>query len=163
MKQTMMPNQMMMSASYPPTNITTDQIQKFLDENKQLILAIMNNQNLGKLAECAQYQALLQKNLMYLAAIADAQPPTPTPTTTISSQMGSLPHPSIPQQGGYYMPQGAIMGQPPSGFPQQMSAMQFHSPQPQMGVRPGGPSGGPPTSGAKDGHGGAAGGSEEVK
>nr|GFB64233.1 GRF1-interacting factor 2-like [Tanacetum cinerariifolium] len=54
----------------------------------------MNNQNLGKLAECAQYQALLQKNLMYLAAIADAQPPTPTPAPgpTISSQMGSLPH-----------------------------------------------------------------------
>ncbi|KAL5648637.1 hypothetical protein ACJX0J_039446, partial [Zea mays] len=52
------------------------QIQKYLDENKQLILAILENQNLGKLAECAQYQSQLQKNLLYLAAIADAQPQT---------------------------------------------------------------------------------------
>jgi ethanolamine ammonia-lyase large subunit len=28
---------------------------QYLDENKQLILAILENQNLGKLAECAQY------------------------------------------------------------------------------------------------------------
>ncbi|KAL5672503.1 hypothetical protein ACJX0J_016809, partial [Zea mays] len=48
----------------------------YLDENKQLILAILENQNLGKLAECAQYQSQLQKNLLYLAAIADAQPET---------------------------------------------------------------------------------------
>jgi hypothetical protein len=27
---------------------------QYLDENKQLILAILENQNLGKLAECAQ-------------------------------------------------------------------------------------------------------------
>eukprot|EP00899_Mesostigma_viride_P024367 jgi/Mesvir1/5114/Mv24080-RA.1 len=47
---------------------------QYLDENQQLILAIMDNQNLGKLNECAQYQARLQQNLMYLAAIADAQP-----------------------------------------------------------------------------------------
>ncbi|MQL95913.1 hypothetical protein Taro_028590 [Colocasia esculenta] len=32
-------------------NITTEQIQKYLDENKQLILAILDNQNLGKLSE----------------------------------------------------------------------------------------------------------------
>jgi hypothetical protein len=47
---------------------------QYLDENKQLILAILDNQNLGKLNECATYQAKLQQNLMYLAAIADAQP-----------------------------------------------------------------------------------------
>ncbi len=95
---------------------------QYLDENKQLILAILDNQNLGKLNECAtwvncgasfckyticifiwflgfrfhmgnvsdihethlfmlvwvgwacRYQAKLQQNLMYLAAIADAQP-----------------------------------------------------------------------------------------
>jgi len=45
-------------------------------------MAILENQNLGKLAECAQYQALLQKNLMYLAAIADAQPQPPAATLT---------------------------------------------------------------------------------
>ncbi|KAF5764590.1 putative transcription factor SSXT family [Helianthus annuus] len=190
MKQPMMPNPMM-SSSFPPTNITTDQIQKFLDENKQLILAIMTNQNLGKLAECAQYQALLQKNLMYLAAIADAQPPTPSPAPTISSQMGPLAHAGIPQQGGFFMqhPQAAVMAQQSSSFPQQMPAMQFNSPQvmqPQMGVRPGGPSGPssvPPSSAAsdiwrggmqdgggadgsgagKDGHGAAAGGPDEAK
>ncbi|KAD1358633.1 hypothetical protein R6Q59_005193 [Mikania micrantha] len=189
MKQPMMPNPMM-SSSFPPTNITTDQIQKFLDENKQLILAIMTNQNLGKLAECAQYQALLQKNLMYLAAIADAQPPTPTPAPTISSQMGPgpLPHAGIPQQGGFFMqhPQAAVMAQQSSSFPQQMPAMQFNSPQvipPQMGVRPSVPSVVPPNSTAsdiwrgsiqdggaaegsgagKEGHGGAAGGSDEAK
>jgi hypothetical protein len=54
-------------------------------------MAIMENQNLGKLAECAQYQALLQKNLMYLAAIADAQPPPPTPgpspSTAVAAQV----------------------------------------------------------------------------
>ncbi|XP_057805859.1 GRF1-interacting factor 3-like [Salvia miltiorrhiza] len=88
--------------SFPPTNITTEQIQKYLDENKKLILAILDNQNLGKLAECAQYQAQLQKNLMYLAAIADAQPQTPA----MPSQM--TPHPAM-QQGGFYMqhPQAA--------------------------------------------------------
>lgn len=42
-----------------------------------------------------RYQALLQKNLMYLAAIADAQPPTPTPTPNISSQVLSIPYASI--------------------------------------------------------------------
>ncbi|KAK1422850.1 hypothetical protein QVD17_18139 [Tagetes erecta] len=181
MKQPMMPNPMM-SSSFPPTNITTDQIQKFLDENKQLILAIMTNQNLGKLAECAQYQALLQKNLMYLAAIADAQPPTLTPAPTISSQMGQLPHAGIPQQGGFFMqqhPQASVM-------PQQMPTMQFNSPQviqPPMGIRPAGPSAVPPSSTAsdiwrgsmqdggaaegsgagKDSHGAATGGSDEAK
>ncbi|EYU38865.1 hypothetical protein ABFS82_14G132600 [Erythranthe guttata] len=84
--------------SFPPTNITTEQIQKYLDENKKLILAILDNQNLGKLAECAQYQAQLQKNLMYLAAIADAQPQTPTMPSQMSSQ-----HPGMQQGGGYYM------------------------------------------------------------
>ncbi|XP_022859463.1 GRF1-interacting factor 2-like [Olea europaea var. sylvestris] len=64
-------------SSFPPASITTEQIQKYLDENKKLILAIIDNQNLGKLVECAQYQAQLQKNLMHLAAIADSQPQTP--------------------------------------------------------------------------------------
>ncbi|PPD91638.1 hypothetical protein GOBAR_DD11430 [Gossypium barbadense] len=46
--------------SYPPTNITTEQIQKYLDENKKLILAILDNQNLGKLAECAHWKWLVE-------------------------------------------------------------------------------------------------------
>ena len=62
------------SPNAPPTVVTTELIQKYLDENQQLILAILENQNVGKLAECAKYQTNLQENLMYLAAIADAQP-----------------------------------------------------------------------------------------
>ena len=60
----------------PPAErvITTELIQKYLDENQSLILAIFENQNVGKLSDCATYQTRLQQNLMYLAAIADAQP-----------------------------------------------------------------------------------------
>jgi len=53
-------------------DISTELIQKYLDENQNLILAILENQNVGRLAECARYQNRLQQNLMYLAAIADA-------------------------------------------------------------------------------------------
>ena len=61
-------------ATSAPAVVTTELIQKYLDENQQLILAILENQNVGKLVECAKYQTKLQENLMYLAAIADAQP-----------------------------------------------------------------------------------------
>ena len=57
--------------------ITTELIQKYLDENQTLILAILENQNVGKLEACNQSQARLQQNLMYLAAIADSQPQHP--------------------------------------------------------------------------------------
>ncbi|KAJ8556251.1 hypothetical protein K7X08_023009 [Anisodus acutangulus] len=109
--------------SFPSTNITTDQIQKYLDENKTLILAILDHQNLGKLAECAQYQAKLQKNLMYLAAIADAQPQSPA----IPTQMA--PHPTM-QQGGFYMqhPQAAALTQQQGMFTSKMP-LQFNNPQ----------------------------------
>ena len=36
--------------------ITTELIQKYLDENQNLILAILENQNVGKLNECVLYQ-----------------------------------------------------------------------------------------------------------
>ncbi|GAA0140931.1 transcription cofactor [Lithospermum erythrorhizon] len=51
---------------------------QFLDENKSLILKIVENQNAGKMSECAENQARLQRNLMYLAAIADSQPQPPS-------------------------------------------------------------------------------------
>ncbi|XP_073130515.1 GRF1-interacting factor 3-like isoform X2 [Henckelia pumila] len=113
--------------SFPPTNITTEQIQKYLDENKKLILAILDNQNLGKLAECAQYQAQLQKNLMYLAAIADAQPQT----SAMPPQM--TPHPAM-QQGAFYMPhpQAAAMAQQAGIFP---ARAPFNSPHPMQDLR----------------------------
>ncbi|KAI4330070.1 hypothetical protein MLD38_028378 [Melastoma candidum] len=156
--------------SFPPTNITTEQIQKFLEENKKLILAILDNQNLGKLSECAQYQAQLQKNLMYLAAIADSQPPT----TTVPPQMAP-PQPGM-QQNPYFMqhPMATVMAQQQGFIPPKMS-MQFGAPhqvqdpqqqlhpqqviQAQLGMRPVGPSNGhaltsdslaPPTSGLSD-------------
>lgn len=139
-----------MMASFPPTNITTEQIQKYLDENKKLILAILDNQNLGKLAECAQYQTVLQKNLMYLAAIADAQPQS---TPSMPSQMA--PHPTM-QQGGYYMqhPQAVAAAmaqqQQSTGIFSPKVPIQFNNPHPmqdapqlhqqafqaQMGMRP---------------------------
>ncbi|KAL2621811.1 hypothetical protein R1flu_002016 [Riccia fluitans] len=69
--------------------------ETYLDENKQLILAILDNQNLGKLQECATYQAKLQQNLMYLAAIADAQPQGPQPS---SQAVASNAMPAAQQQ-----------------------------------------------------------------
>ncbi|XP_076905594.1 uncharacterized protein LOC143561376 isoform X1 [Bidens hawaiensis] len=93
-------------ASFTPNAITTEQIQKCLDDNKNLIMAILENQNLGKFQECAQYQAVLQKNLMYLAAIADAQPPAPTPGPPASqTSTPQMPPNSMPQQANSYMQQ----------------------------------------------------------
>ncbi|KAK3038766.1 hypothetical protein RJ639_027353 [Escallonia herrerae] len=67
------------------------------------------------------YQALLQKNLMYLAAIADSQPQAPAMPTQIS------PHPAM-QQGGFYIqhPQAAAMAQQPGMFPQKVP-LQFNN------------------------------------
>ncbi|KAL2557991.1 GRF1-interacting factor 1 [Forsythia ovata] len=73
MQQHLMQMQPMM-ATYNPNNVTTDHIQQYLDENKSLILKIVESQNSGKVSECAENQARLQRNLMYLAAIADSQP-----------------------------------------------------------------------------------------
>ncbi|KAL4324214.1 hypothetical protein GQ457_11G027610 [Hibiscus cannabinus] len=47
---------------------------QYLDEDKSLILKIVKNQNSGKLSECAKNQARLQRNLVYLAAVADSRP-----------------------------------------------------------------------------------------
>ncbi|KAI3712499.1 hypothetical protein L1987_71056 [Smallanthus sonchifolius] len=85
-------------ASFSPNAITTEQIQKCLDDNKNLIMAILENQNLGKFQECAQYQAVLQKNLMYLAAIADAQPPAQTPVQAQAPAPAPAPQTSTPSQ-----------------------------------------------------------------
>ncbi|XP_059628499.1 GRF1-interacting factor 1-like isoform X2 [Cornus florida] len=70
----------------------------YLDENKSLILKIVESQNSGKLSECAENQARLQRNLMYLAAIADSQPQPPT----MHSQ---FPPSSIMQPGANYLQQ----------------------------------------------------------
>ncbi|KAK8342570.1 hypothetical protein E1A91_A08G237900v1 [Gossypium mustelinum] len=85
-------------AAYYPNNVTTDHIQQYLDENKSLILKIVESQNSGKFSECAENQARLQRNLMYLAAIADSQPQPPA----IHAQ---FPSSGIMQAGGHYMQQ----------------------------------------------------------
>ncbi|XP_028770700.1 GRF1-interacting factor 1 [Neltuma alba] len=103
MQQHLMQMQPMMAAYYP-SNVTTDHIQQYLDENKSLILKIVENQNSGKLSECAENQARLQRNLMYLAAIADSQPQPPTMPGQYPSGGG------IMQQGTQYM-QGQQMTQ----------------------------------------------------
>ncbi|QCE00990.1 SS18 family [Vigna unguiculata] len=56
-----------------PRTITSNDVQWYLDENKRLIMAIFENMKLRKFDNCAQYQEQLQKNLMYLAALADWQ------------------------------------------------------------------------------------------
>ncbi|XP_050275235.1 GRF1-interacting factor 1 isoform X1 [Quercus robur] len=95
MQQHLMQMQPMM-APYYPNNVTTDHIQQYLDENKSLILKIVESQNSGKMSECAENQARLQRNLMYLAAIADSQPQPPT-------MHGQFPPSGIMQPGAHYM------------------------------------------------------------
>ncbi|CAH8390469.1 unnamed protein product [Eruca vesicaria subsp. sativa] len=96
MQQHLMQMQPMM-AGYYPSNVTSDHIQQYLDENKSLILKIVESQNSGKLSECAENQARLQRNLMYLAAIADSQP---QPPSVHSQQYGSGGGGLIQGEGG---------------------------------------------------------------
>ncbi|XP_011043713.1 PREDICTED: GRF1-interacting factor 3-like [Populus euphratica] len=95
-------------------SITTEQIQKYLEENKQLIMAILENQNKGNVSECASYQAQLQQNLMYLARIADAQPQG----TTMPSQMP--PQKPAVKQEQYMQPSQVAMPQQPIFFNQKL-------------------------------------------
>ncbi|KAG9445188.1 hypothetical protein H6P81_016528 [Aristolochia fimbriata] len=141
MQHHLMQMQPMMSA-YNPNAVTTDIIQQYLDENKQLILTILENQNTGKLSECAQNQARLQQNLMYLAAIADSQPQPPTMHAQFAAnpamQSGSrfLQH----QQAQQMTPQSLMAArssmlyaqQPLSALHQQQEALQN-----QLGMRSG--------------------------
>uniref|UniRef100_A0A0A9E2F6 GIF3 n=1 Tax=Arundo donax TaxID=35708 RepID=A0A0A9E2F6_ARUDO len=119
-----MPMQPQAPAMAPAAGITTEQIQKYLDENKNLIIAILENQNLGKLAECAQYQAQLQKNLLYLAAIADAQPQTAV------SRPQMAPPGSSPGVG-QYMSQVPMFPPRTPLTPQQMQEQQLQQQQAQ--------------------------------
>ncbi|KAG8093250.1 hypothetical protein GUJ93_ZPchr0012g19111 [Zizania palustris] len=100
--------------------------EQHLDENKRLILAILENQNLGKLAECSQYQAQLQKNLLYLAAIADTQPQT----SVNHPQM--VPPGASPGVGGHYMSQVPMFPPRTPLTPQQMQEQQLQQQQAQL-------------------------------
>lgn len=73
------------------TPMTTEFIQRCLDENQTLIFAIIENQKLGKLKECQQYQNRLQQNLIQLATIADNQPNKQTQNkTNFRDSIGNL-------------------------------------------------------------------------
>ncbi|KAL4575345.1 hypothetical protein LXL04_022187 [Taraxacum kok-saghyz] len=100
MQQHLMQMQPMMAAYYPTNSVTTDHIQQYLDENKSLILKIVESQNSGKMSECAENQAKLQRNLMYLAAIADSQPQSPAVHSQY--QLGGMMQQTA---GGHYMQQ----------------------------------------------------------
>ncbi|XP_060185218.1 GRF1-interacting factor 1-like isoform X2 [Lycium barbarum] len=110
MQQHLMQMQPMMAAYYP-TNVTTDHIQQYLDENKSLILKIVESQNSGKLSECAENQARLQRNLMYLAAIADSQPQPSSMHSQFSSggMMQAGTHNYLQQQQAQQMATQSLM------------------------------------------------------
>ncbi|XP_076936636.1 GRF-interacting factor 1-like [Bidens hawaiensis] len=122
------------------TCVTTDHIQQYLDENKALILNILENQSTGKFSECAENQTRLQHNLMYLAAIADCQPKQ-SPirlqpyTNTMQQQMQ--------MQSQHMVPQSHMMTQSPTGFGPQspFSSVNQHALQSQTGIVPSGTSG----------------------
>ncbi|XP_075513317.1 GRF1-interacting factor 2-like [Primulina tabacum] len=105
----------------PLSLVSSEQIQKLLDENKNLILAILESQKVGKMAECAQYQAILQKNLMYLAAIADAQPQgSPAPPS-------QLPASSVTPPGSHLLQSHATAQQQQVGVPVAKLPFQLNS------------------------------------
>lgn len=112
-----------MMAAYYPSNVTTDHIQQYLDENKSLILKIVESQNSGKLSECAENQARLQQNLMYLAAIADCQPQPPT----MHSQ---FPSGGIMQPGAHYMQHQQAQQMTPQALMAARSSMLQYAQQP---------------------------------
>ncbi|GLT48295.1 hypothetical protein SLA2020_219280 [Shorea laevis] len=87
-------------------NVTTEQIQKCLDENKQLIMAILEQHSQGKYSESAPYQTRLQNNLLYLSRVADAKPQDPATSSKTSPQSAA------PQQELFGQPLQAVLAQP---------------------------------------------------
>ncbi|KAK9845851.1 hypothetical protein WJX81_004132 [Elliptochloris bilobata] len=83
------------AGSVPPALPSTEVIQQYLEDNEALIQTINDAINLGRFDNATLYQAQLQRNLMWLAAIADA------PTT------GTLPQPPLPSQRGAADDQGS--------------------------------------------------------
>ncbi|GMH37146.1 hypothetical protein BSKO_05019 [Bryopsis sp. KO-2023] len=75
----------------PSPVLTTETIQKLLEENHSLIRAILESNSQGKTQECQRYHQRLQQNLMYLAAVADSQPQPPVQQSHV---------PIRPQQSG---------------------------------------------------------------
>ncbi|XP_028296036.1 SS18-like protein 2 isoform X2 [Gouania willdenowi] len=64
--------------------INQETIQRLLDENDQLVRCIADYMKKGRAVECVQYQQILQRNIVYLASIADASPDTTPPSANPS-------------------------------------------------------------------------------
>ncbi|KAF6022147.1 SS18L1 [Bugula neritina] len=60
------------SSSSLPQMAPQGSVQKMLDENNQFIQLLLDYQAKGRHHECAEYQRLLHRNLVYLATVADA-------------------------------------------------------------------------------------------
>ncbi|KAM4894575.1 SS18-like protein 2 isoform 1-T1 [Sylvia borin] len=56
--------------------VNQDTLQRLLEENDQLIRCIVEYQSKGRASDCVEYQHILHRNLIYLATIADATPPS---------------------------------------------------------------------------------------
>nr|XP_043636271.1 GRF1-interacting factor 1-like [Erigeron canadensis] len=115
--------------AFSTSSITTDHIQQYLDENKALILNILENQNNGKFTECAENQTRLQNNLMYLAAIADCQPKQSP--IHLQPYMNTIQQQQLQTQ--YMVPQSHMMAQSHTQFAQQPAYIQ-HALQGQFGI-----------------------------
>ncbi|KAM7539145.1 hypothetical protein Aperf_G00000053728 [Anoplocephala perfoliata] len=92
--------------------VTTNSIQKILDDNVHLIHNIMNNQKAGSSGHDMQELQLLHKNLIYLATIADQATNNAAPPPPPAGPLGPPVPPQQQQRGGPPAPQ-----QPPTGFP----------------------------------------------
>ena len=57
--------------------LSADMVQRVLDENQQLILAVIENQHKLQAHECSEYLSKLHRNLMMLATFGDNQVNTP--------------------------------------------------------------------------------------
>uniref|UniRef100_A0A8C6YU28 SS18 like 2 n=1 Tax=Nothoprocta perdicaria TaxID=30464 RepID=A0A8C6YU28_NOTPE len=69
-----------MSVAFVPERLRgkaeVNQETLLLEENDQLIRCIVEYQSKGRATDCVQYQHILHRNLIYLATIADAAPPS---------------------------------------------------------------------------------------
>ncbi|KAK7350951.1 hypothetical protein VNO77_10036 [Canavalia gladiata] len=114
----------------PVPTLTTEQIQKYLEENKELILAIMEAQRLGKFADIAQCQAKLQHNLTFLAKVADAGPqaliPSQISSQAIMLQGQGMQQPHVPMSQP--QPDPSTLNLPLDMNEQQHLAVSLHQP-----------------------------------
>ncbi|XP_068724462.1 calcium-responsive transactivator-like [Montipora capricornis] len=98
---------------------TQQTVQSLLDENSQLIQAILDYQSKGKAYECTQYQQLLHRNLVYLATLADSsqsmQSTIPAPGSQSGATMKTPPTSVTPPSGSSMLQQGLPDMTPNSG------------------------------------------------